>query len=355
MYLIAVEYIKKYIGQKKKKFWQLLLYNFFMQYIFCFASLNAYYVFVKNSILIFFKMLKNNFALSLVYGALFLCLLAVFLFTKFSSDDSKSEQANIIFSYPQETISFAGYEIAMNDRHYRNKQRFDKEFLISSNNLYQFYLYVKRAPLYQDYILKKLEEYGIPKDFLYLPFAESALRNDVVSSAWAAGIWQFMPETARRYDLRVDDLIDERYHFEKSTDAALRYIRDLYERFWDWSLVAAAYNRWENGLERDMQAQGKNNYYDLYLNDETSQYVFRIVAIKYVMQSYQDKKGVIDALIGGTFSLPEYSLYEIWETENLALWAQKNGFDYASIRDLNPWVLSDSLPQGNWQLKILTP
>jgi len=76
-----------------------------------------------------------------------------------------------------------------------------------------------------------------------MPIAESALRNDVVSSAGAAGIWQFMPETAKRLGLRVDEFVDERYHFEKATEAATEYIQELHERFNNWTLVAAAYNR----------------------------------------------------------------------------------------------------------------
>jgi membrane-bound lytic murein transglycosylase D len=88
-----------------------------------------------------------------------------------------------------------------------------------------------------------LKKNTIPDDFKYLPIAESALRDDVVSGAGAAGIWQFMPETAKRYNLRVDEQIDERYNFEKSTQAAILYIKDLYDIFGNWTLAAAAYNR----------------------------------------------------------------------------------------------------------------
>ena len=90
---------------------------------------------------------------------------------------------------------------------------------------------MKRYPLYIPSINEKLESANIPSDFRYLPIAESALRNDVVSHAGAAGIWQFMPDTARRYGLRVDEFIDERYHFEKATEAAITYLQDLYEIF----------------------------------------------------------------------------------------------------------------------------
>jgi soluble lytic murein transglycosylase-like protein len=153
------------------------------------------------------------------------------------------KEKNIFFSYPEGDIFFAGENIPIGRDNYYNKQRFDKEFTISGNNLYQFYLYVKRYPLYIPYIEKQLKEKDIPNDFKYLPIAESALRNDVISSAGAAGIWQFMPETAKQYALRVDEFVDERYNFQKSTESAIAYLQELYRQFGDWSLVAASYNR----------------------------------------------------------------------------------------------------------------
>lgn len=293
-------------------------------------------------------MLKNSSLLSLVYGVLFFLILGVFFLSKFQKADD-----TLVFAYPKETIVFAGEEVPMNRDNFYNKERFDKEFLLSSNNLYQFYLYVKRYPVYIPYIEEKLKEAGIPNDFKYLPIAESALRDDVVSSAWAGGIWQFMPETAKRYGLRVDEYVDERYHFEKATDAAIRYIWDLYDIFWDWALVAAAYNRWENGLQRDMKQQGIHNYYDLYLNEETSRYVFRILAIKYVMHSYFERKDAIDTLIGGVQSLPETELFQVSSIENLNLWAQTQGQKYKDIKVLNRWIISESLPEWSWEIKVM--
>jgi len=94
-----------------------------------------------------------------------------------------------------------------------------------------------------------------------------------------------MPDTARKYWLRVDDQIDERYDWQKSTVAASKYLRYLFDRFGDWTLAVAAYNRWENWLGRDMQWQWVTWYYDLLLNDETSRFVFRIVAMKYLIEN----------------------------------------------------------------------
>jgi membrane-bound lytic murein transglycosylase D len=184
-------------------------------------------------------MLKSNSVLSWVYGVLFFLLLWVILYSKYGIWDN-----SIVFEYPEQEIEFAWDKLPMNGKNFDNKERFDKEFLGTSNNLYQFYLYVKRYPEYIPYIEKELKKAWIHDDFKYLPIAESALRDDVVSSAGAWWIWQFMPETGKRYGLRIDEYVDERYDFEKATWAAIEYLSDLYEDFWDWALVAAAYNRW---------------------------------------------------------------------------------------------------------------
>lgn len=294
-------------------------------------------------------MLKNNSLLAIVYGVLFLLILSVFIFAWFKWGDNF-----VVFDYPSEEIRFWWVWVPFSDGNYYNKERFDKEFLLTSNNLYQFYLYVKRYPVFIPEIETKLLDAGIHDDLKYLPIAESALRNDVVSSAWAAWVWQFMPDTARRYWLIVNDDIDERYHFEKATDAAISYISDLYDIFWDWALVSAAYNRWENGLRRDMKSQSVDNYYDLYLNEETSRYVFRILAIKYVMHSYFEKKWVIDKVIWWVHEKPDTKLISVWEITDLHLWAESQGYNYKDIKILNRWIIGDNVPEGEWEIKILT-
>lgn len=324
------------------------MYTIVIQYNFCFALLNAYNMNIYFSISIFFKMLKNNSLLWVVYGILFLWIIFVF-FTTYISGSEKS----IIFQYPEEEISFWWDSIPMSWVNYDNKSRFDKEFLLSSWNLYQMYLYIKRWPLYSEHILEKLKQYDIHPDLAYLPVAESALRNDVVSSAWAWWIWQFMPETWKAYWLRIDEFVDERYHFEKSTDAAMRYLSKLYEDFWDWALVAAAYNRWENGLRRDMESQWVDNYYDLYLNEETSRYVFRITAIKYAMQSYYQNKTFIDGIIGWVYEKPNIELIKVWEISDLQLWSNLNNHNYKDIKNLNKWIIWNSLQEWEWEITVL--
>lgn len=275
-------------------------------------------------------------------------IILVVLFAKTGWNES-----SIVFKYPEEEIRFAWVKVPFDDEDYYNKERFDKEFLLTSNNLYQFYLYVKRYPLYIPEIETKMLDAGIHNDMKYLPIAESALRDDVVSSAGAWWIWQFMPDTGRRYGLIVDEYVDERYHFEKSTDAAIEYLTDLYNIFEDWALVAAAYNRWENWLQRDMVSQNVDNYYDLYLNEETSRYVFRILAIKYVMHSYFEKKAIIDKVIGWTQEKPNTELVAVWKIDNLSQWASENWYNYKDVKILNRWIVGESLPDGVWEIKVL--
>ena len=293
-------------------------------------------------------MLKNNSLLWIVYWVLFLMIFLVVLYSRYGASDS-----SIVFEYPKWDIDFAGDVLPMWNDSFDNKKRFDKEFLLTSNNLYQFYLYVKRYPLYIPEIEEKLLMAEIPNDLKYLPIAESALRDDVVSSAWAGWIWQFMPETAKAYGLVVNDQVDERYHFEKSTDAAISYLSDLYNMFWNWSLAAAAYNRWENGLRRDMESQNVDNYYDLYLNEETSRYVFRILAIKYVMHSYFEKKDFIDRVIWWVHEKPLTEKVSVWAIDDIAKWSMENGYNYKDVKVLNRWIVWNTLPEGNWEITIL--
>ncbi len=284
--------------------------------------------------------------ISIVLITIFLIVFNIFF------KDNISE-TNIIFSYPDTHLEFAWEKLPDLEENYFIKERFDKEFLNISYNLYQFFLYVKRLPLYMWYIEEKLDEYNIPEDFKYLPIAESALRNDIVSSAWAGWIWQFMPETAKEYGLIINSEIDERYHFEKATQAAVKYLDYLHNLFWNRTLVAASYNRWQNGIKRAMKDQKVDNYYDLYLNEETSRYVFKILAIKYVLQDYEKKKTTINKLIGWQYKPPKTTLIKLWKTDDLKKWADENNQDYQALKNLNMWILWNTLPEWNWELTII--
>lgn len=169
-----------------------------------------------------------------------------------------------------------------------NIERFDREVALIQLNAAQFVMIYKRWNLIIPTIEKELKKAGLPDDLKYIPVIESALRESVTSSAGAAGIWQFMPATAQRYGLVVNEFVDERMDVTKSTAAAIRYFKDLYKKFDNRTLAAAAYNRGENGLQTSMNNQFSSGYYDLWLNTETSRYVFRLLATKYIREhTYQ--------------------------------------------------------------------
>lgn len=288
------------------------------------------------------------------WGITILILIAILLIVfNIFQKNNEVDISGLFFNYPGNELDFSGEKLPNLEVNYFIKERFDKEFLNTSYNLYQFFLYIKRLPLYMWYIEEKLDEYNIPDDFKYLPIAESALRNDVVSSAWAWWIWQFMPETAREYWLIVNDEIDERYHFEKATNAAVKYIDYLHSLFWNRTLVAASYNRGQNGIKKALEEQKVDNYYDLYLNEETSRYVFRILAIKYVIQDYEKKKKYIDKIIGGQYTPPTTISKSVWKIDNLKEWAIENGQNYQTIKTLNMWIKKDYLPEWNWEITII--
>lgn len=249
------------------------------------------------------------------------------------------------------SINFAWEKVSFDGKYYFNKEKFEKELSIIKFNIYQFVLYHKREPLYFPYIEKKLKEAWIPDDFKYLAVAESALNNSAISDSNAWWIWQFIPETGSRYWLIIDKNIDERYNFEKETTAAILYFKKLYEDFSDWTLVAAAYNRWENGIKNALEEQKVNSYYDLYLNNETTRYIFRILAIKYIMQNkYKifDKEDLWEQ-----FTPPKTKEITISNISDFKKWTQEQNYNYAVIKQLNPWIIGNVIPSWNWKIKIL--
>lgn len=164
------------------------------------------------------------------------------------------------------------------------KEILKKEYEFSFTKLYKIFIYKYRYKKYIPYIEKKLLENNLPLDLKYIPILESSLKIDALSDKWALGLWQFMPETWKWYGLIVNESIDERIDFFKSTDAWIEYIKYLYNKFWDWWLVLASYNRWENAIIKAMGNQWVDNYFDLELNDETSRYFYKIVWIKDIFE-----------------------------------------------------------------------
>jgi len=210
----------------------------------------------------------------------------------------------------------------------------------------------KRAHRYFPVIEPILKKYHIPDDFKYLAIAESNLRN-VTSPAGAEGVWQFMQSTARSYGLEVNTKIDERYNLKKATEAACKYLLEAYDSFGNWTLAAASYNRGMNGMNRAVKNQRVSNYYDLYLNEETARYIYRILAAKEIYTN-PTKYG---------FYLRESDFYPPIETytiivdttiEDLPGFALDRGLTYKIIREFNPWIHNYSLPNKSRRSYVLT-
>jgi len=226
------------------------------------------------------------------------------------------------------------------------QERLDKELTINRNLHASTELVIKRANRYFPIIEPILKQHGVPDDFKYLAVIESKLEN-AVSPAGARGIWQFMSATAKEYGMEVNAFVDERYHLEKSTQAACKYLLEAKEKFGSWTLAAAAYNGGMSGITRQIERQKTTpNYYDLLLTEETSRYVFRILALKEIMQN-PEKYG---------YSIPTTELYNRISTKiievsttipNLADFATEQGINYKILKIHNPWLRDISLKNNS--------
>lgn len=221
------------------------------------------------------------------------------------------------------------------------KERFDRELIVNSNLHASTLIILKRANREFPIIEPILKKYGVPDDFKYLAVAESALIN-ATSSAGAKGFWQFMPATAKEYGMEVTDEVDERYHLIKSTEAACQYLVNAKNKMGSWTLAAASYNGGLAGVNRQITSQGESNYYDLLLTEETHRYVFRILALKEIMQN--------PILYGYTFrqdelynSVPTRQVEVDSSIPDLATFAKEQGINYKILKVHNPWLRDKKL------------
>jgi hypothetical protein len=201
---------------------------------------------------------------------------------------------------------------------------------------------IKRARKYFPVIEPILKANGVPDDFKYLAVAESGFNPRAVSPASAVGMWQFLQGTGRDYGLEINSEVDERYHIEKSTYAACDYLLDSFEKYGSWAVVAAAYNAGNRGVERQIVRQKNTSYYDLLFGEETSRYVFRIIALKLIMEN-PEKYNLFVA---------EEEKYPIITTRDVVLtgkvidfadFAMEQGINYKLLKDFNPWLRDNFL------------
>jgi membrane-bound lytic murein transglycosylase D len=249
------------------------------------------------------------------------------------------------------SVSFCGEEFPLDN--FDVRERLDKELIVNAYYHSSTIQGLKRANRYFPEIEKALKENGIPDDFKYLCLIESGL-SQAVSPAGAKGFWQFMPATAEEFNLTVNNQNDERLDVTKSTNAACKYLRKAQNKFNNWMLTAASYNAGMGGIQNAMEDQLVERYFDLHLNNETSRYVFRILAMKIIFENPE----------AYGFSKEQIELYEPIATRKIEVkevipdlkkWVKENGSNYHMVKVLNPWILRDKLDVRNEVLTIELP
>lgn len=282
-------------------------------------------------------------------GIIAAVVLASGLFIYAVSDKKVVNAAGATEHYFPTEIDFAGEKTPLQIADVR--ERFDRELLVNANLDATTLIIIKRANRAFPVIEPILKKYGVPDDFKYLAVIESGLVN-AVSPAGARGVWQFMPATGKEYALEINDIVDERYHLEKSTEAACKYLLKAKEKFGSWTLAAASYNGGVAGVNNQISFQGVENYYDLLLTEETSRYVFRILALKEIMQK-PEQYG---------FNVLESEKYPVIPTKtvevttsipDLAVWAKEQGINYKILKIHNPWLRDRKLDNKTGKKYIL--
>ena len=239
------------------------------------------------------------------------------------------------------------------DKHYV-LERLDRELLVNNFWHSNSILVLKRALKFFPIIEPILQENGIPDDFKYLAVIESGLTH-VTSTAGAEGFWQFMPQTARDYGLEVNGDIDERLHLIKATESAAAYLTDAYAEFGNWTLAAAAYNAGVQRIKTSLEKQQTNSYYDLFLNEETSRYMYRMHATKLIFESPESYGFLI--LKAQTYPFPKTKLVKVSTSPiDWVTFAQSQNMSYADLREMNPWIKGYQLSNRNnkqYEVRVL--
>jgi membrane-bound lytic murein transglycosylase D len=273
---------------------------------------------------------------------------------KIIADDDYSkalEHSNRVFSVVlPEKVEFAGEEPPLGL--YYVREGLDRELTINTYWHSSTITMMKRAARYFPVIEPILKANGVPDDFKYLALIESGLTN-VVSPAGASGIWQIVDETAKRYGLEISDEVDERYELSKATIAACRILKTSYKTYGNWTLAAAAYNAGDGRITKELGRQKVKSFYDLYMNNETSRYLFRILALKILYENpthygyYLRKKDLYPFI-------PTYTVTVDSSVSNLVDFALHHKLNYRILKEFNPWLRKDKLSNPDRKKYLIT-
>ena len=280
---------------------------------------------------------------------LLFCL--IFILNPFAGYGSQIVPLPVVHNVPlPKSMSLCGEKIPLDNPSVR--EMLDRELTIAVWDRAQVFMWLKRAGRYFPHIEQELKRMGLPDDLKYLAVAESALITNIRSRKGAMGTWQFMTQTARRNGLRRDRFMDERRNFERSTGAALKHLKDLKATFGKWTLAFAAYNCGETCINREIKKQKVRDYYRLNLPLETERYVFRIAAIKIILED-PERYG---------YRITPESIYEPVSCDTVKVsikypihitnLAHALGTDFKIIKELNPYILGYYLPHGTYSLNV---
>ncbi len=296
----------------------------------------------------FFTKLKSLNNISSVAILFFVFLISFGISkTRFLTNGNESNYQIYPISIPKK-VSFAGEEISLDDQDLF--ERMDRELLVNTYWQSNTILLIKRAYKYFPLIEKILVDEGVPNDFKYLALIESGLEN-VTSPSGAKGFWQIMKSTGKEYGLEINNNVDERYNLNLSTRVACKYLKRAKDKFGSWTLAAAAYNRGVNGVQNKITIQNQKAYENILFGEETKRYIFRIIALKSILESPQS--------FG--FNIKEEQMYKPIKYKeiqidipitNISKFSKDLDLTYKSFKIHNPWLLENHL--NNKSRKVYT-
>lgn len=257
------------------------------------------------------------------------------------TEPSQPVMCRVPSPYIPDKVSFAdtSYDLDRIDLY----ERMDRELTAMCYTHGTTLLTLKRANRLFPEIIPILKSQGVPEDLIYLCVIESSLNPRAYSPAKAAGLWQFIPSTAKAYGLEVNEYVDERYNTELATKAACKMLKKLHTQYGNWESAAAAYNGGPARITRELDAQDTGSALDLYLVEETQRYMFRILASKLI---FSNPRAYGFTLAPDQFYTPvQYTSEKVsGAVESWPQWAADHGITYAQLRDANPWIRDKALP-----------
>jgi hypothetical protein len=289
---------------------------------------------------------KTVLAATVMAGVVIILLSVNQSFKRSGVNDNNSILHDSLFSNKTyklpEVVTFAGERMPLEN--FDTRESLEREILTSAYRHSSTILIIKRANRYLPVIEKILKKNDIPDDFKYLAAAESEYSN-MISPAGATGFWQIMQATGIEQGMEINQVVDERYNLEKSTQFACDYFRKSYEKYGNWTLTAASYNGGRAAIDEQLAIQKQNNYYDLLLTEETARYIFRAVAYKLIISDPES----YGFMIREEELYPELKYHEVkvdTAVTSFQEFAEHFGTNYKMLKFLNPWLRKPYLTPG---------